>query len=138
MSTSSSNAGRSTDEQAIRQLIADAEKHQSDVEPFLSLHTEDVVLVNIAGILVLGKQALRSAMTKALESRLANVITRTEVMDIRLVTFDVAIVSCVKHVSDENADATGELPSRGSLTYTLVKTPDGWRIALAQTTPMVG
>ena len=138
MSTSSSNAGRSTDEQAIRQLIADAEKHQSDVEPFLSLHTEDLVLVNIAGIRVLGKQALRSAMTKALESRLANVITRTEVMDIRLVTFDVAIVSCVKHVSDQNADATGELPSRGSLTYTLVKTPDGWRIALAQTTPMVG
>lgn len=29
-----------------------------------------------------------------------------------------------------------ELPTTGSLTFTAVREPDGWKIALAQTTPV--
>ena len=120
---------------AIREVIAAAGRFQNDVEPFLALHTEDAVIVNIAGIRVLGRQALREAMTRALETHLANVLTTIEVLDVRFATPDVAIVSCVKHVRDENPDSAGALPSRGSLTYVVVRRPEGWRIALAQTTP---
>ena len=37
------------DDDAIRHTIAEAERHQNDVEPFLALHTDDDVIVNIAG-----------------------------------------------------------------------------------------
>ena len=124
----------SGEENAIRALLREAEATQNDVERFLALHTEDTVIVNIAGIRLLGRDALRAAMSKALQSSLANVITRTEVLDIRFVRPDVAIVSCVKHVSDMNPDA-GSLPVKWSLTYVVVKQEEGWKIALAQTTP---
>ena len=138
MTTQLSTTDRFREEEAIRHLIADAERHQTDLEPFLSLHTEDAVIVNIAGIRLLGRDVLRDAMSRALQSRLANVITRVEIVDVRFATPDVAIVSCIKHVSDQNTDATDELPLKGSLTYTLVREPEGWRIALAQTTPVAG
>ena len=127
----------SGEENAIRALLREAEATQNDVERFLALHTKDTVIVNIAGIRLLGRDALRAAMSKALQSSLANVITRTEVLDIRFARPGIAIVSCVKHVSDMNPDA-GSLPLRGSLTYVVIKQEEGWKIALAQTTPAEG
>jgi hypothetical protein len=55
------------------------------------------------------------------------------------VTPDVAIVGCIKHVYDERvgADAT-DLPSAsGVMTYVLSRQDEGWRIASAQTTPVL-
>ena len=80
-------------------------------------------------------------MQQALDSPLAKVVTKTEIEDIRFVRPDVAIVSCIKRVFDERdastKDAPGAtLPSAGSLTYVVVNESDGWRIALAQTTPI--
>ncbi len=121
---------------AIRGLIAEAETDQNDLERFTSLHTDETVIVNIAGRRVLGKADLRRAMSAALHSRLANVLTTTEVQDVRFLRPDVALVSCVKHVSDQNPDVDENLPMAGSLTYVVLKQAEGWRIALAQTTPM--
>ena len=120
---------------AIRALVAAADRHQSDVDEFVELHHPDLVLVNIAGRRVLGRQALRTAMTAGLKSPLAKVFTRLEIEDIRFIRPDVALVSCTKHVSDER-DEGPALPTRGSLTFTTVREPDGWRIAVAQTTPI--
>jgi uncharacterized protein (TIGR02246 family) len=126
-----------TDEAAaIRRVIADAERHQSDLEPFLALHTEDVAIVNIAGRRVLGLDALRLAMSAALDSPLAKVLTTIDVEDVRFARPDVAIVSCTKHVSDERDGGEG-LPTTGSLTYVMVREGGGWRIASAQTTPIL-
>lgn len=123
---------------AIRQLVADAEKYQNDLEPFVALHTADAIIVNIAGRRVLGRDAIHTAVKKALETPLAKVITKSEIDDVRFVSKGVAIVVCTKHVFDEREDALGaSLPSKGSLTYVIVKEPDAWRIASAQTTPMV-
>jgi uncharacterized protein (TIGR02246 family) len=119
---------------AIRTLVADAERHQSDVEEFVALHHPDLVLVNLAGRRVLGREALRTAMTAGLKSPMAQVFTRLEVEDVRFIRPDVALVSCAKHVSDERGEGPA-LPTRGSLTFTVVHEPDGWKIALAQTTP---
>jgi uncharacterized protein (TIGR02246 family) len=119
---------------AIRDLVAAAERHQNDVEEFVALHHPDLVLVNIAGRRVLGRDALRDAMTAALKSPLAKVFTRLEIEDVRFIRPDVAVVSCAKHVSDERGEGSA-LPTRASLTFTVVREPEGWRIAVAQTTP---
>jgi uncharacterized protein (TIGR02246 family) len=126
------------DTAAIRRLLADAQATQSDVEPFLALHSEDVVIVNFGGRRVTGKDALRDAMTAALTSPLAAVTTTTEVHDIRFVRPDVAIVSATKHVTDEREGA-GPLASEGSMTYVVTRDEGAaWRIELAQTTPVAG
>ena len=121
---------------AIEQVIADAERHQNDLEPFLALHREDVAIVNIAGRRVVGKDALRAAMSAALDSPLAQVLTTIDVQDIRFVRPDVAIVSCIKHVSDQRDDGGG-LPSTAHLTYVVINDAGGWSIASAQTTPIL-
>jgi uncharacterized protein (TIGR02246 family) len=127
----------------IRQLVADAQAHQVDVEPFLALHTPETAIVNIAGRRVLGRDVLRRAMEQAVSGSLARVTTTVDVDDIRLLRPDVALVSCTKHVTDERT--TGErsatdatFPSTGSLTYVVVRDDDTWRIASAQTTPILG
>jgi uncharacterized protein (TIGR02246 family) len=119
---------------AIRQLVADAEDAQSDTERFTQLLTPDFVIVNIAGRRLIGRDQVREAMAKALETHLANVLTRYELVDITFIRPDVAIVSCIKHISDENEDSTNALPAKGSFTLVVTKEVDGWRIALAQTT----
>jgi uncharacterized protein (TIGR02246 family) len=127
-----------TDQQdvtAIRALVEAAERYQSDVAEFVALHHPDLVLVNVAGRRVLGREALGKAMTAGLNSPLAKVFTRLEIEDIRFVRPDVALVSCVKHVSDERGEGSA-LPTRGSLTFTVVREPEGWKIAVAQTTPI--
>jgi uncharacterized protein (TIGR02246 family) len=120
---------------AIRALVAAADRHQSDVEEFVALHHPDLVLVNIAGRRVLGRETLRAAMTAGLKSPMAQVFTRLEVEDIRFIRPDVALVSCAKHVFDKRDGGPG-LPTRGSLTFTVVREHEGWKIAVAQTTPI--
>ena len=120
---------------AIRDLVAAVDRHQSDVEEFVALHHPDLVLVNIAGRRVLGREALREAMTAGLKSPMAKVFTRLEIEDIRFIRPDLALVSCAKHVSDERGEGPA-LQMRGSLTFTVVREPDGWKIAVAQTTPI--
>lgn len=137
------STSREADTAAIRRTVADAERYQADVEPFVALHTVDAIIVNIAGRRVLGRDDIHEAMRKALETPLAQVLTRIEVEDIRFVSPEVAIVTCVKHVSDERDDAVKSdprtsLPRKGSLVYVMAKEGDVWRIASAQTTPITG
>ncbi|RZS44884.1 uncharacterized protein (TIGR02246 family) [Herbihabitans rhizosphaerae] len=124
---------------AIRRTVTDAEHYQVDPEPFVALHTSEAIIVNIAGRRVLGRDKIHEAMTAALRTPLAQVLTKIEIEDIRFASPDVAIVTCVKHVSDERdtAPKSDSLPTRGSLIYVMVKDGDDWRIASAQTTPIV-
>lgn len=129
------------DLEAIRRTVADAQRYQSDLEPMLGLHTEDTIIVNIAGRRVIDRDAFRHAMQQALASPLADVTTTVDIDDIRFVAAKVAIVSCTKHVHHSRDTADGgieALPSVGALTYVVVKGQDGWKIALAQTTPTRG
>ena len=58
--------------------------------------------------------------------------------EIRFVRPDVAIVSATKYVTDDR-DQADTFASKGSMTYVVVNDVDaGWRIALAQTTPIAG
>jgi uncharacterized protein (TIGR02246 family) len=126
--------------EAIRAVVADAEALQSDAEGFRQLLTEDVALVNFGGRRVLGSNDVYQAMRQALETPFADVYTRNEVVDVRYLRPDVALVSCIKHISDEREssarDASAPLSERGSLTFVLVKQQGTRLIALSQTTPI--
>jgi len=121
----------------IGQLVEGLQAAQSDVEPFLALHTPDAIVVNFGGRRVFGSGELRSAMEAGLASPLSQVITTAEIDDIRYVRPDVAIVSCTKHVFDQR-DTTETFAAEGRLTYIAVEEDGVWRVALAQTTPVAG
>jgi uncharacterized protein (TIGR02246 family) len=120
--------------QSIEEVVAELVDRQNDPAPFLALHTDDVVIVNVAGRRVLGKEAFAEAMRGALTSPLADVQTTAVVEDVRFLRPDVCLVSCTKYIHDRRPG--GEpLPEVAQLTYVLVDAEDGWRVALAQTTP---
>ena len=125
---------------AIRTVIAEADRHQSDAEGFTQLLTEDAALVNLGGRRVLGRGNVHQAMRQALETPFAHVYTRNEVVDVRFLRPDVALVSCVKHISDEREPSTRDPDARvsewGSTTFVLVGERGSWLIALVQTTPI--
>jgi uncharacterized protein (TIGR02246 family) len=127
------------EDQAIRAVVAQATDAQADPESLLALHDADAIVVNFGGRRVIGREAFGEAMRAALATPLADVTTEVDVLDIRLTTPSVAIVSAVKTVHDGRSDEDGSpLPSSvGALTYVLVKGDAGWRIALAQTTPIL-
>jgi uncharacterized protein (TIGR02246 family) len=120
---------------AIRALVAAADARQSDAAGFSQLLMEDVALVNFGGRRVLGRENVRRAMEQALETPFARVYTRNELVDVRFLRPDVALVSCIKHISDER-DAGEPLVQRGSSTFVLAEQQGEWLIALAQTTPI--
>ena len=105
---------------AIRAVITEADRRQSDAAGFTRLLTEDVALVNFGGRRVLGRGNVDLAMRQALETPFAHVYTRNEVVDVRFLRPDVAVVSCVKHISDEREpsarDPDARLAERGSST----------------------
>lgn len=117
---------------AISQLVADAERAQFELEALTALHTDQTVIVNVAGCRLFGRESFAEAMTAAMATPLANVTTRLVVDDLRFLRPDVAVVSCTKHIHDEGSIAPA---SRGVLTYVAVAEQGEWRIALAQTTP---
>ncbi|MCK6211458.1 SgcJ/EcaC family oxidoreductase [Georgenia sp. EYE_87] len=121
----------------IHELVRRAQDAQFEPGPFLDLHTPDAVVVNIAGRRVLGRDALGEAMRAALTSPLRDVVTTAEVHDVRLVAPGVALVSCTKRVEDARPEPAAGLPTVGVLTYVVVRSQGRWRIASAQTTPVV-
>lgn len=127
------------DDQLIRELLGRAQETQNQPGPFLALHTPQVVIVNLAGRRVLGREAFAEAMAGALASPLSDVRTTVEIIDIRLALPDVAIVSCIKTIHDGRAasELSTSLPSTGALTYVLTRCGGNWQIAVAQTTPIL-
>jgi uncharacterized protein (TIGR02246 family) len=121
-------------------VIADTEALQSDADGFARLLTENVALVNFGGRRVLGRDNVHHAMRQALETPFVQVFTKTEVVDVRFLRPDVALVSCIKHISDEREsaarDSEAPLSGRGSQTFVLVRERGNWLVALAQTTPI--
>jgi uncharacterized protein (TIGR02246 family) len=123
-------------DQAVRLVVAEADRLQSDPDGFAELLTEDVVVVNFGGRRVRGRAALHQAMTAALASPLADVTTRQIVDHVRFVRPDVALVECTKHVHDGRPGGAPHLAATGEVTFVLVRQHGRWRIASVQTTPV--
>jgi uncharacterized protein (TIGR02246 family) len=139
MDNSNSTLSTDADEKRIRELVARTEEAQIDPDVLPALHTSDLVLVNFGGRRLFGRETFASAMAEALSSPLKDIRTVLEVDDIRFATPDVAIVSLTKTIHDERSEAerSSELPLAGVLTYVMTRAGDDWRIALAQTTPIL-
>jgi uncharacterized protein (TIGR02246 family) len=125
-----------TDLDAIHQLVAEASDSQFDADALSSLHSEGAIVVNVAGRRILGRDEFTKAARAALGGSLASVRTSVEVIDIRAVTAESAIVSMVKRIHDGRTDGDGDLPTETVMSYVVVRGSAGWRIALAQTTPL--
>ncbi|GGR86497.1 hypothetical protein GCM10010252_26460 [Streptomyces aureoverticillatus] len=136
--TNSTLPANDADKQKIRELVARSQEAQNDPDVLPALHTANLVIVNLVGRRLFGRDAFASAMAEALSSPLKDIRTSLEVDDIQFTTPDVAIVSLTKTVHDERPEAldSPELPSIGAMTYVLTRQGDDWRIALAQTTPV--
>ncbi|GAA3979630.1 hypothetical protein GCM10022384_31330 [Streptomyces marokkonensis] len=130
--------GNDADEQRIRELVARSQEAQLDPDVLPALHTSNMVIVNLAGRRLFGREAFASAMAEALSSPLKDIRTSLEVDDIRFTTSDVAVVSRTKTVHDERSGAkdSSVLPSVGVMTYVMTRRGGDRRIALAQTTPV--
>lgn len=127
-----------SDLKAISEVVAAAQAAQSDAATLLPLHAPGVVIVNIAGLRVLGRDAFSQAMESALSSPLRQVRTEVTIDDVRPANRDTVVVSCTKIVRDERepGDTRDRLPTVGVLTYVMTRSQTGWEIALAQTTPV--
>ncbi|GAA3425848.1 SgcJ/EcaC family oxidoreductase [Streptosporangium sandarakinum] len=117
-----------SDIEAIEQVVRAAEELQSDVTGFTGLLTEEVTLVNFTGTRLRGREQVKKVMAEALRTPLKDVLTKNELLDVTFLRPDVALAGLIKHVNDDRT---------GALTFVLVKDGGTWRIALAQTTPVV-
>jgi uncharacterized protein (TIGR02246 family) len=138
MSNPRSRALPEDEEKAVRELVERASAAQSDPDALIPMHTEDAVVVNFFGRRILGREAFEEAMRAALSTPLRDITTTVEIVDIRAVSDSVALVSCIKTTHDNrDGDDGAELPATsGAMSYVVTKADDGWRIALAQTTPI--
>lgn len=125
-----------TDEQdrhAIEEVVADAERFQSDPEAFTQLLTHEVTLINVVGVRLNGRDTVRRAMEEAMKTSLANVHTRNEIERVTFLRPDIALMTGNKHVGRTEASLESETQTR--LTFVLVKEEGTWLIALIQNTP---
>jgi uncharacterized protein (TIGR02246 family) len=126
-------APRQQDLRAIQQVVADAERYQSDPEAFCRLLTQDATLINVVGVRLEGRDSVQRAMEEAMRTPLADVHTSNEVEHIAFLRPDVAVMTGTKRVSIER-DGSLEPQTQARLTFVLVKEDGSWLVALIQNT----
>jgi len=117
----------------IRKLVDDVSGYQKDPEEFSQLFTQQAVIVNVAGIRITGKDEIYKFIKQAMESSLANVSVKNEVVNITFLRPDVAVVSGIQHIFTKYENLLEE-EGRGSLTFVVVKEQGKWLIAAGQNT----
>ncbi|MGO4689248.1 SgcJ/EcaC family oxidoreductase [Glaciibacter sp. 2TAF33] len=139
METSTPTDITEVDKRSIRDLVLQAHNAQTDARKLPTLHADGVVIVNVVGRRLLGRTSFEDAMAVALASPLKDITTTVDIVDIRLVAPDTAIVSCIKTIHDgRSASESALVPSStGALTYVLIRSGNSWQIAVAQTTPIL-
>jgi uncharacterized protein (TIGR02246 family) len=130
--TESTMSEKDNDIKSIHEVVSKAEVYQNIPEEFCKLFTKDAIITNVAGLRIIGRDKFYEVMKNAMNTSLAEVITRNEVVDITFIRQDVAIVSCYKHLVEKGS--LDEEASKASLTFVMVKEQNGWLIASAQST----
>ena len=118
---------------AIKQAIAATEKFQSDPDNFQQLLTEHATIVNVVGFRVTGRDEIAYIMHQALQTHMADIITRNELDRITFVRPDVAVVTGLKHIFVRTAGVLAQ-DSKANQTFILVKEQERWLIAAIQST----
>jgi uncharacterized protein (TIGR02246 family) len=136
--TTTTDETREREIDAIRKLIADLDRYQTEVDGFEELLHEDVEFINFVGRRVRGKSTLSAIRAEALRTPMARVLGSHQLEEARFPRPDIALVTCTKSVSDEREPETAatELPAKGWLNMVLTKEDDRWLVLSYQVTPI--
>lgn len=126
------------EEKAIRELIQSFEIAANEKKPKEIAELVDVnaVIVNVAGIRLLGKEEFHQFIKTVMEGSLSELVTKNEITDIRFIRPDVAVVSAIQTAAT-NEGRIAKDHGKGNVTSVLVKERDRWLVAVAQNT-MIG
>lgn len=125
------------EEQAIQELMGRFENAANEKKPELmaDMVSPDAVIVNVAGIRFDGKAAFYAFIKKAMAGDLSNLLIKNEIIDIRFIRPDVAVVSAIQVAASKEGAVLKE-HGQGMITSVLVKEAEEWLIVVAQNTMM--
>jgi uncharacterized protein (TIGR02246 family) len=120
---------------AIRRVIADIETgfNANDPELCVAHFTDDAAAVDVAGVLVAGRDALLEAHRTGLAGPLRDQHARYELGEITFLRPDVAIAHTRAAAVDENG-APLDVGHAMIALYVFVREGDRWRVAARQST----
>jgi uncharacterized protein (TIGR02246 family) len=120
-------SGSPDDEAAVRAVESayDAAWNAGDVAAVVSLLTDSVVITNPSGETTVGRDEAASSFAALMDGPARGSTHTSEIVAVRFVTPDVALVDGLATISGFGARAE---PLRHDYTDVLVLTTDGWRI----------
>lgn len=124
---------REQDITLIHQLVSDAERFQNDPDKFVQLLAADAILVNVAGYRVEGRDEIYKIMNKAVQTSLAEIKTKHNLLNIKFIRNDIALVTCIKEILVKK-DNLYQKEAGAVLTFVMGKNNGGWLISAAQNT----
>lgn len=133
-------AGKSRDEQAIRQIEARWQTawNQHDIAEMSSLFAPEAGVVNLAGEWFKGREEFARSLGSLHSGKVKESIWQTQDIDIKFLTPEIAIVHV--HFSshgDRKPDGSPMPPRRGIFTRVEVKRGGHWMIVASQATNIV-
>jgi uncharacterized protein (TIGR02246 family) len=130
-------ASQQADEQEIRNIQArwDDAWNRHDIKALSALVAEDVRFVNVAGVILNGRDEFEKLQTRTHAMQFKESVRAVTATDIKFLDADIAVA----HVrwgmrGDKNADGTPRPPRNGVMMQVLVKRGGTWTVVAAQNT----
>jgi uncharacterized protein (TIGR02246 family) len=130
-------ASQQADEQEIRNIQTrwDDAWNRHDIKALSALVAEDVRFVNVAGIVLTGRDEFERLQTRTHAMQFKDSVRTVTATDIKFLNADIAVA----HVrwgmrGDKNADGTPRPPRSGVMMQVLVKRGGAWNVVAAQNT----
>lgn len=125
------------DEAAIKQVVSEMTQgfNSHDAEAATRMYTDDADFVSVRGEVAKGRAEIRKGLAGILSTRARNASLDTQVVTIRFVRQDVALVQVINELSGLVNSEGQTLPAHREISLrVLVKEPGGWRVAAFQNT----
>jgi len=130
-------SARAQDEKAIREIqtLWDDAWNRHDVKALSSLVAEDIRFVNVAGVVLSGREEFQKLQTRTHAMQFKDSVRTVTRTDIRFLTSDIALA----HVrwgmkGDRNPDGSARQPRNGVMLQVLMKRESKWTVVAAQNT----
>jgi uncharacterized protein (TIGR02246 family) len=131
------HASQQADEHEIREMQArwDDAWNRHDIKALSALVAEDVRFVNVAGVVLNGRDEFEKLQTRTHAMQFKDSVRTVTATDIKFLSADIAVA----HVKwgmrgDKDADGTPRPPRNGVMMQVLVKRGGAWTIVAVQNT----
>jgi len=131
------HAAQQADEHEIREIQArwDDAWNRHDIKALSALVAEDVRFVNVAGVVLNGRDEFEKLQTRTHAMQFKDSVRTVTATDIKFLSADMAVA----HVKwgmrgDKDADGTPRPPRNGVMMQVLVKRGGAWTIVAVQNT----